>query len=307
MLPPRLSKVDIHLLYVFTVVAEARSFAAAQAVLNTSPSTISRQISDLEKRLGAILCQRGRSGFQLTGFGKRVADATGELFGSLEKFNNSVSGKKDNLTGKISIGVIDNWISNAQAPIVSTLSRFHQQAPDVEIDIHSMAPDTIEYSLLEGRIDIGIGVFHRQKKGLEYKTISREYMDLFCGQENPLFSESQTKNIDMMLEEANLVRRAYLDEEQITPVASKTRSTSQAHQVEGVAMLILTGNFIGYLPESYAMLWVREGQMKSVCEKRYSLPTDIQLVIRRGQYQTRASELFLNILESESKNSAKLS
>ncbi|MEP4335349.1 MAG: LysR family transcriptional regulator, partial [Roseobacter sp.] len=91
MLPPRLSKVDIHLLYVFAIVAEARGFAAAQAILNTSPSTISRQISDLEKRLGGVLCQRGRSGFVLTDFGQRVVSAANELFDSLELFNNVVT------------------------------------------------------------------------------------------------------------------------------------------------------------------------------------------------------------------------
>ena len=80
MLPPRLSKVDIHLIYVFSVVAEARSFAAAQAVLNTSPSTISRQVSDLENRLGEVLCRRGRGGFMLTEFGQQVVSAAHELF-----------------------------------------------------------------------------------------------------------------------------------------------------------------------------------------------------------------------------------
>ena len=133
MLPPRLTKVDLHLLYVFAVVAEARSFAAAQAVLNTSPSTISRQISDLESRLGAVLCQRGRSGFRLTGFGQRVVDATSELFSSLEQFNNAVTGRKLNLSGKLSIGVIDNWVSNAQAPIVGTLSKFHERAKNISV------------------------------------------------------------------------------------------------------------------------------------------------------------------------------
>ncbi|MGI9353523.1 MAG: LysR family transcriptional regulator [Rhizobiaceae bacterium] len=300
MLPPRLSKADIHLLYVFAVVAEAKSFAAAQAVLNTSPSTISRQISDLEKRLGASLCQRGRSGFQLTNFGQRVANATDDLFNSLEQFSNKITGGKINLSGKLSIGVIDNWISNSQAPIVSALSKFHEQAPSVEIDIHSMAPDTIEYSLLENRIDIGIGVFHRPKQGLQYKKISREYIDLFCGEAHPLINTNRTISIDTKLEQSNLVRRAYLIEEQIAPIASRIKSTSQAHQVEGVAMLILTGKFIGYLPESYAMLWVREGKMKSVASKKYRLPTDIQLVTRRGHYQTRPSELFIKILKQKS-------
>lgn len=300
MLPPRLSKVDIHLIYVFSVVAEAGSFAGAQAILNISPSTISRQISDLEKRLGAVLCRRGRSGFMLTEFGQRVVGAARELFDSLEQFDNTVTGRNNTLTGKLSIAVIDNWVSNAKAPIVSTLSSFHEQAPNVEIDIHSMASDGIEYSLLDGRIDVGIGVFHQPKRGLEYKTISREHMDLFCGSTHPLFTANRLEQVYGLLEESNLVHRAYLTEKNVAPIALKTRSTSQAHQVEGVAMLVLTGKFIGYLPESYAMPWVQEGKMKSVASRKFCLPTDIRLVVKRGQYQTRASELFVKVLEQES-------
>ena len=66
LLPPNLSKSDLHLLYVFTSVAEAQGFSAAQIELNVSQSTISRQVSDLELRLGMKLCHRGRSGFRMT-------------------------------------------------------------------------------------------------------------------------------------------------------------------------------------------------------------------------------------------------
>ncbi len=302
MIPPRLSKVDIHLIYVFCVVAEAGSFAGAQAILNTSPSTISRQISDLEQRLGAVLCRRGRSGFMLTEFGERVLGAARELFDSLEQFDHSVAGRSNSLAGKLSIGVIDNWISNAKAPIVRTLSSFHEQAPKVEIDLHSMAPDGIEYSLLDSRIDIGIGVFHQPKKGLEYKTVSREFMDLFCSRAHPLFTADRPEQVNRLLEASNLVHRAYLTEKKVAPIASRTRSTSQAHQVEGVAMLVLTGKFIGYLPESYAMLWVQEGKMRSVASRKFCLPTDIQLVVKRGQYQSRALQLFVRLLEQEAGN-----
>lgn len=301
MLPPRVSKADIHLLYVFAIVAEARSFAAAQAILNTSPSTISRQVSDLEKRLGGTLCVRGRAGFALTEFGQRVVSAAHDLFGSLEQFDTDISGRKNALIGKLSIGVIDNWISNAKAPIVDTLSRFHDQAPNVEIDIHSMAPDALEYSLLDGRLDIGIGVFHKPKMGLNYKTISRENVDLFCGEGHPLFLVEENDQVEKLVRKANLVRRAYLTEEKVAPIALKTRSTSQAHQVEGVAMLILTGKFVGYLPESYALPWVRQGKMGSVASRRFSLPTDIQLAVQKGKHRTRVSELFINLLEPQSK------
>ena len=304
MLPPRVSKADIHLLYVFTTVVEARSFSAAQAILNTSPSTISRQISDLENRLGGVLCKRGRAGFSVTEFGERVVSAARELFGSLEQFDTAIKGEKKTLVGKLSVGVIDNWISNAKAPIVATLSHFHDQAPEVEIDIHSMAPDALEYSLLDGRLDVGIGVFHKLKKGLNYTIISREYVDLYCGAGHPLFFDLSEDRLQTALPDANLVRRAYLTEEKVAPIALKTRSTSQAHQVEGVAMLILTGKFIGYLPQSYASAWVREGKMKSVADQRFALPTDIQLATKSGGYSSRVLERFISILELESAKQA---
>lgn len=86
MLPPALSKADMHLLYVFGTVVEARGFSAAQITLNVSASTISRQITDLETRLGLRLCQRGRKGFRLTEKGEIVYAAARKLFAELDLF-----------------------------------------------------------------------------------------------------------------------------------------------------------------------------------------------------------------------------
>jgi len=67
---PRLRKTDLHMLAVFMTVAECGGFAAAQVALNASQSTIGRQISDLERRFGMRICQRGRAGFRLTDKGR---------------------------------------------------------------------------------------------------------------------------------------------------------------------------------------------------------------------------------------------
>ena len=56
-------------------VAQCGGFAAAQVALNVGQSTISRQIGDLEERLGMRLCQRGRAGFRLTDKGWVVDEA----------------------------------------------------------------------------------------------------------------------------------------------------------------------------------------------------------------------------------------
>ncbi len=298
--PARLAKVDLHLLHVFVAVVEAQGFSAAQVALNVSTSTISRQIADLELRLGMRLCQRGRVGFRLTDKGRLVYQAALKLFSSLEEFSSTVEGTRGKLIGQLSLAVIDNWITNSEAPIVSVLAKFSSAAPDVHIDLHSLAPDDIEYSVLDGHQTIGIGVFHNHKPGLVYQPISSEYMGLYCGRGHPLFDIDDPQEQEACLQSSNLATRAYLSEEKVAPVSVGLKSTATAHQIESVALLVLTGNFVGYLPESYAQPWVAEGRLKKVLKGKYDLMTQIETVTKRGSKLTLVARTFLKYLMEES-------
>lgn len=299
----RLSKVDLHLLHVFVAVVEAKGFSAAQVALNVSTSTISRQIADLELRLGMRLCQRGRVGFRLTDKGRLVYNAALKLFSSLDEFSGTIDGSRGKLIGQLSLAVVDNWIMNSDAPIVSVLKKFTAAAPDVHIDLHSLAPDDIEYSVLDGHQTIGIGVFHNHKPGLIYNPLSIEQMGLYCGRGHPLFDAENFEEEKRCLQSANLATRAYLAEEKVAPVLMGLNSTATAHQIEGVALLILTGNFIGYLPESYAAPWVAEGRMRNVSRGKHNLPTQIETVTKRGSKLTLVAKTFLKYLSEETMTS----
>lgn len=297
MLKRAFSKAELRLLRVFIVVVDSKGLSAAQAVLNVSTSTISRQIAELEVRLGMQLCQRGRAGFSVTDKGEIVYDAAKKVFRSLGEFNDTVNGARDHLVGRLALGVVDNWIANDSAPIVSALSKFGKAAPDADIELHSLAPDDIEFGVLSARIPIGIGVFHEPKPGLTYKDIGEETMGLYCGTGHPLY-EDDAKD---QLEQAVLARRAYLSEEKVAPITRCMKSTASAHQIEGIAMLILTGNYVGYLPETFASLWVHDGRMKSVMNGRYDIPTMIQQVTKRGLRPTPVEKAFIKFLRSEIK------
>ena len=73
--PLHIQQADIRLLRVFQTIVHAGGIAAAEMVLNVGRSTISRQLSDLELRLGIKLCDRGPGGFALTEEGTRVFEA----------------------------------------------------------------------------------------------------------------------------------------------------------------------------------------------------------------------------------------
>ncbi|MCY4453455.1 MAG: LysR family transcriptional regulator, partial [Immundisolibacterales bacterium] len=175
---PRLHKADLPLLAVFTTVVQCGGFAAAQVSLNVSQSTISRQIGDLEKRLGMRLCQRGRAGFHLTDKGRIVYEASQHLATALESFRTTVGALRGELVGDLSIAGIDNWATERGFPMADVLRAFRAKAGQVRIFFHTLAPDEIERAVLENRVNLGIGVFHQHRPGLSYEALYDDPVEL---------------------------------------------------------------------------------------------------------------------------------
>ena len=292
----RLSKTDLHLLAVFMTVVEMGGFAAAQVALNLGQSTVSRHMGDLEKRLGMRLCQRGRVGFRLTDKGRVVYESCQTLFNALEAFRTEVGAMRGELVGELSIAVIDNWITDTAEPLAGALAAFKNRGRQVHVNIQFLAPDEIERAVLDGRVGLGIGVFHQHRPGLVYETLYRDPVELYCGRDHPLFASAAEDRVAKVLESADLVRRGYLSEEQVAPLTAKLPSSATAHQIEGVAFMILSGRYIGYLPVSYAARWVALDRMRSLLPERFRLITIIETVTRKGAALSLVSQAFLDLL-----------
>lgn len=295
----RLSKTDLHLLAVFMTVVETGGFATAQVALNLGQSTVSRHIGDLEKRLGMRLCQRGRVGFRLTDKGRVVYKACQALFNALEAFRTEVGALRGELVGELSIALIDNWITETGAPLADALAAFKDRGRQVHVNIHTLPPDEIERAVLDGRVGLGIGVFHQHRPGLTYEVLQQDPVELYCGREHFLFVAAAESRSPGDLGAADLVRRGYLSEEQVAPLTAKLPSSATAHQIEGVAFMILSGRHIGYLPVSYAARWIAAGRMRSLSPERYRLSTDIEIVIRRGAAISMVSRAFIDAMREQ--------
>lgn len=288
-----LAKTDLHLLSVFMTVVEQGGFSAAQIALNVSQSTISRQMRDLETRLGMRLAQRGRTGFRLTDQGKSVHDAAIKLFRAIDGFRGDVGTARGEISGELSLAVIDNWIRDETAPLIDALADLKRWGPAVRLSIHSLPPDEIELAVLDGCADVGIGVFNQHRPGLRYGMICADLMDLYCGSAHPLFADAGSPDARTRVQGADYIGRSYLSEDRVAPLVAGLPSTATANQMEGVAFLILTGRYVGYLPVSYAAGWVGAGRMRSVHRKTYQVETHIESVTRKGVALSRVTRHFM--------------
>src|ERR1700740_194399 len=75
---------DFEGLAMFAKVAEERSYASAARSMGVSVATVSRAVSRLEDRRGALLFNRSSRRLALTDFGRRLADRAAHVYAEAE-------------------------------------------------------------------------------------------------------------------------------------------------------------------------------------------------------------------------------
>jgi DNA-binding transcriptional LysR family regulator len=289
-----LSDGDIRLLRIFAKVVEAGGFSAAQIDLNISQSTISTHMTALEQRLGVRLCQRGRSGFSLTEKGQRIYQACQRLFASLDEFRSEAGAVRNRLVGKLSIGVVDNIVTNPASRLHDVINVLNQQAPEVEIAVHVASPTELERAVLDGRFDLGFGACGRHSPYLTYDDMFDEQQVLYCGRGHPLFAGSEDADL-ADLKGHQLVRRAYAAPDRF-PANMRLTTSAVADLMESVALFILSGRYIGFLPQHFAQQWIAQDRMRPLLEETLGYANPIYLAVRKTEQQTPILAAFLKEL-----------
>jgi DNA-binding transcriptional LysR family regulator len=73
--------------------------------------------------------------------------------------------------------------------------------------------------------------------------------------------------------------------------------SATASDREGIAFLILTGKFIGFLPDHYARKWVIDGFMKPIMQNVMHYSTPICLITHKGKNVNIILKTFMDILK----------
>lgn len=290
----QLSDIDLRMLRIYKVVVECGGFSAAEVELNISRAAISIAMSDLESRLGFRLCQRGRSGFSLTEEGQQIYNYTLQLLSSLEDFRTQVNTLHTQLKGELNIGITDNLVTMPHMRITNALSALKRQGPDISINIRMMPPNEIEIGVLDGRVHIGIIPDLRPLAGLHYLPLYQEESRLYCSHDHPLFNTQNESHIE--LSQWDAVIPAYAQTAEIKTQLQQLKGTATATDREGIAFLILTGCYLGYLPVHFAAQWVQAGRIQTLLPATCNYITQFSAITRKGARPNLILETFLEKL-----------
>jgi LysR family transcriptional regulator, transcriptional activator for bauABCD operon len=289
-----LSDSDIKLLRVFYVIAQCGGFSAAQAQLNLSQSAISTRMAQLEARLGCRLCERGRGTFRLTSEGNAVLLASRKLFASLEDFRTEVAEAQGSVTGELRIGVIDNSVTHEDERVFRAIAAFATAAPNARLSIVVGGAVELEQQVLDNRLHLAIGLFHHELESLEYTALFREEHSLYCARQHQFFGLPDAEITADRMREARYVSWGYGEGLPGWQPPYTFKDVASSPYVEGVAYLILSGAYIGYLPSHYARFWVAERRIRPILAAEISRSVEFSLVRKRSARVTRLVRAFLD-------------
>lgn len=299
----QIGDMDLRLLRVFRTVVDCGGMAAAELELNIGTSTVSRHVKDLETRLGLVLCRRGRAGFALTPEGQQIYAQTRQLLSATDAFRSGVDEIHQRMGGELHVAVFDKTVSNPACHIAQAIALFVQRAPEVSLQMHVATLNGIERGVLDGQFQLGVIPGHRSSDTLHYTQLFDESMLLYCAAGHTLFTKpGEHSATAQVLDWKSLCDHAFAGLGYHSPNMEVSQARRMARKATGfdqesIATLILSGQFLGFLPIHYAQSFVNAGQMQAVKPEMFHYACDFFAITRRSPQPSRATRALLECLE----------
>jgi DNA-binding transcriptional LysR family regulator len=271
---------DLRLLRVFAAVVRHEGFAAAQQELGLSVQAISTYMAQLERRLGIVLCQRGRRGFTLTSKGEVYYRECVRILGELEQFERYALTLQGELRGTLTLGTLDSTVTDSRMPLVEVAATLARDHPAVYLAVEVRPPRELQGRVLEGHVDLAIGAFHTSPAALETLPLYQEQHWLYCSDRHTLFRRRRPPT-DLVTQQ-RMVTRGYWTERELTRHGFAANAAT-VDNMEAQLMLILSGEYIGYLPEHFADRWVDAGRLQPILPASFGYLAPFSVIYRRGR------------------------
>jgi DNA-binding transcriptional LysR family regulator len=277
-----ITDVDIRLLRMFCVVVSAGGLSPATTELQADLSTVSRYLKELEDAVGARLCNRGRSGFSLTAHGVLVHGAAQELFQALRSFREKVNGLRTDPVGELKLGIMDALLSDPQFKMAAALHAYRARAPRVRIALSVGKPLDIERQVANGNLDAGVVASTGETLGLSCHPLYKETSSLYCSDNHPLYVRPDPCLHGGEIGSLDLVEDPYTESVPMHGWAPLFRRAARADSLEGVALLVSSGDYVGFLPDHYAEMLKPSTPLRSLWPDLFRYEQRIDLVLRTG-------------------------
>ena len=281
-IPKPVTEYDLRLLRIYKAVVENGGFAAAENELGITRSTISVHMSNLETRMKLKLCLRGRGGFALTEEGQAVYYAAINLFDSLNDFSLLVGSLGSELSGELVILCADQLDAAKQQKLAKVIQFVHDSFPNLHLVLDGDSIDNIEKLLLKDKAHIALFPGYQQTEGLCYEPIYSEPIYLCCSKQHEFFTQVDTVISAEKLASVPAIHPGIDIDASGREQLKKLNLSAKAYQFDMRKAMVLSGRYIGYLPQSYIQRELNKGDMRIIQPSSLTYQFNLSLVYKKS-------------------------
>ncbi|MFI9742591.1 transcriptional regulator CynR [Streptomyces sp. NPDC052494] len=282
-----------HLRYLLAV-AEHANFTRAAEELRIAQPTLSQQIKQLEKALGAQLLDRTGRTVRLTDAGEAYARYARGALRDLAAGERAVLDVRDLSRGQLRLAVTPTFTAYLTGPLVAA---FHTRHPGITVEVRELPQDRVEAELLADRLDLGIAFDGVHLPGIEAVELFTETLGLVVGPAHPYAGRTKPLPItDLMTHHLALLsgdfatRRhvdAYVAEHRVRP-----RIAVEANSVSALTEIVRRTDLATVLPDAVT----RDHPHLTPVPLSPALPSrGVALLRRSGGYRSAAAEAFAEL------------
>ena len=284
---------NMHHLHVFHVVAQCGRISEAAERLHIAQPAVSRQIRELEERLGVTLFDRLPRGVRLTEAGQLLAQHARRVFAIAEEAEQAMHDLKGLARGRLSIGA-STTIGNYLLPPV--LARFRRSYPGVEIALEIANTDIIQQNLLDARVDLGLTEGFVTSPALTARIFHTDELivigppDSACG--DALVSAAQLCQLPFIVREPGSGTRAVV-ESALAERGLGLRAAMSLGGSEAIKRAVAAGAGYALISRLAVEKELASGELTAIMVRDLSLQRPLHLVRLRSRQPARAVEAFL--------------
>lgn len=236
---------DLPKLKLFCALASSLHFGRAAHVCHVSPSTLSRNIKQLEDDLGVSLFERDNRSVALTHEGESFLTFAKEVLQQWETYQESLIAQADKLHGQLSIYCS---VTASYSFLYDILTEFRVRHPGIAIKLHTGDPAQSIERVQAGYEDIAIAA--RPEKlpaGISFKSIAHSPLVFICAKGQDEWTGSAWSDIPIIIPEEGLARErlnSWFDNQSIRPsIYAEVKGN------EAIVSMVSLGFGVGVLPK----------------------------------------------------------
>lgn len=295
-----MSKFHDHRLRYLAEAVRGGTMRAASENLNVAPSSISRQIAQLEEELGVPLIERSRRKLKLTEAGEIALGYYRELSSQQEAFVSRLRDLKGLRGGSVQLAVGEALIGDL---LLEVLKRFMEQYPEVRISMRTGGTTDVVARVVEDEAHMGM-VFHAAPDAkIRVRASSEQPLKVVVRPDHPLSERTSLTMAELAGERLGLPEKSFRIR-QVLEAAESDENVFLTPVLVSNSLLMLkefarSGAGITILPSIAAHTEIAAGTLKLVpIDQPALMRTSANVITRLGRQLPVAALRLLQEIEA---------